>query len=132
METITEFTDLALIPRLKHMDFIEVPNAVRSRIIENLDHFKHLETLILRAPAGGQWLFKSINKDIIRGLSNLRNLRKFSLKHDCTNEMIDVLAYKSGEHLAILDIESSKQVTNTCLGSLLLCQRLEEVKLYFP
>ncbi len=72
METMGEFTDLALNPGLQRMDFIDVPNTVRSRIIEKLDSFKNLQTLILRAPAGGQWLFKSINKDIIRGLSSLR------------------------------------------------------------
>ena len=44
--------------------------------------------------------------------------------------MIDTLAYKCSEALEVLDIESSKQVTDACLGSLLLCQRLEEVNLF--
>lgn len=130
METFVNFTDIALNPQHRCLDFLEIPNSVRARIIENLGALTKLESLILRAPAGGQWLFKSVSKDIQTGLRYLSNLQKFSLKHDCSDDILHVLSDSSGHTLKSLDIESSKQVTDASIGSILICQNIIELNIF--
>ena len=70
MEYVLAFAEIAFNHELRHLDFGDIPNSIRSIVIEKLSHFKKLTTLILRshANAKGQWLFKGVAKDLLTGL----------------------------------------------------------------
>lgn len=97
-----------------------------------MNEFRRLESLTLRsfARASGQWLFKSVVKDLMSGLYGLSTLRKFSLKHDCTNEIIKCICKCNRWNLQCIDIECSKHVNDKSISYILMCSNINEINIF--
>ena len=132
MDHIVLFTDLAIQPDMLKLDFGEIPPCIRSSLVANLGSFKKLSTLILRPydNKSGNWLFKSVLQDLIKGFRGLQCLKEFSLKHDCNNRILEALASSCWYTLKILDMEYSKQINNESVDYILSCQNLIELNVF--
>ena len=132
MDAMSRFIDMAMVPHLRGLNVAEVPKPLRSRVIERglpiFGENLHVLTLGTGTGSGSQWLFKSVASSIARGMDALRQLEKFSLKHDCTPEILAALARRCRQTLKSLDIESSRaicDVDGTCLTSIAALEALE-------
>ena len=82
MDAINPFAEMAIFPFLRNVNFEFIPKSQRSKMMEvGLKSFG--ENLTELTFSGGA-SFKSVIKSGINGMEHLRQLEKFSLKHDCT------------------------------------------------
>ena len=132
MDYATAFAEIVVNENLRHLDFADIPNSVRVVIIENLSKFSQLKSLTLRnyAQAAGQWLYKDTLQSMLKGICGLTSLCLFSLKNGCTNEILTSICLNCRWTLEIIDIESSKQVSDACIPYLLMCIKVTELNLF--
>jgi hypothetical protein len=64
------------------------------------------------------------------GIPRMKNLVKFSLKYDCTENVLQVLSETVGETLKYLDVEQSMQVMGSSTQYILKFSNLEELGIY--
>ena len=85
MDAINPFAEMAVFPFIRNVNFDLVPKSQRSKMMEfGLNSFgENLTELVF----SGGGLFKSVTKSIINGMENLRALKRFTLKHDCTPDV---------------------------------------------
>ena len=82
MDAINPFAEMAIFPFLRNVNFEFIPKSQRSKMMEvGLKSFG--ENLTELTFSGGA-SFKSVIKSVINGMEHLRQLEKFTLKHDCT------------------------------------------------
>ena len=130
MEAMSLFTDIVIFPCLRRLDFRFIPMSLRSRVIENLSKFTELRVLIISAGPGGQWMFKSVAHQIAKGMEGMKKLEQFSCKHDCTYELLEVLARNCSSTLRVLDVEDSKFVNDGCFSCITSFLNLEELNIF--
>ena len=93
--------------------------------------FKHLTALVLGSSVGGQWVYKSVLDQLIRGMCHLARLQHFSMKHTCTSAVLAVLAANGcASSLVYLDVESSPHVDDTSMDSLTRLEAVEILNLF--
>ena len=56
MEAVVVFTDIVAIPKLRCLDFQDVPRSIRHRMIEMIPRFAGLRTLIIGPGNSGSWV----------------------------------------------------------------------------
>jgi hypothetical protein len=56
MEAIAIFTDIVAIPKLRVLDFQDIPRSIRGRILEMIPRFSSLRILIIGPGNSGSWV----------------------------------------------------------------------------
>ena len=56
MEAIAAFTEIVTIPKLRVLDFQDVPRSIRHRLLEMIPRFRGLTTLIIGPGNSGSWV----------------------------------------------------------------------------
>ena len=132
LDYVIAFAEVALHENLRNLDFADIPTSMRSVIIEKMPILVNLQSLALRsyANAAGQWLFKGVINDIMHGMQRFRYLQTFSLKHDCTNDIIKLVCRNNTLYLTNIDIEGSKKVNDKCINNILMCLNIMELNLF--
>ena len=82
---------------------------IRIPLFNQLSEYKNLTKLILQCGSGG--LVTDVFTDKVKlGLRHMNNLVHFSLKYDCTDSILQVLAENCWKTLQLLDVEHSRMV----------------------
>ena len=69
-------------------------------------------------------------QSMMGGLKGLTSLCHFSLKNGCTNEILENICLHCRWTLEVIDIESSKQVTDSSIPYVLMCVKVTELNLF--
>jgi hypothetical protein len=102
---------------------------IRTKLYGNLPIFKNLTTLILGSGSGG-WVTEAYADKFLQGLSCMNYLVHFSLKYDCTENVLQVLSETCGKTLRVLDIEQSRQVRDEAVPYIKACAGLVRINIF--
>ena len=130
IDAMSAFSDIAIFPFLRRLNFSYVPNSLRSKIVNKIGDFKELRVLIIGSSNGGQWMFRNVAKNLAKGMEELKKLQSFSCKHDSCFELVDVISRNCSGTLRVLDVENSKGVDDNCLESICRLTGLEELNIF--
>ena len=109
MFAITEFATMLVLPNKKYLNLERMPKMIRIPLFNQLPEYKNLTKLILQCGSGG--LVTDVFTDKVKlGLRHMNNLVHFSLKYDCTDSILQVLAENCWKTLQLLDVEHSRMV----------------------
>ena len=129
MYAIVKFSNVLVQKQRTSLDLETVPMIIRSKLYSCLQHFESLRSLVLGSGSGG-WVTSAYNEYFLLGIPKLRNLVRFSLKYDCTENVLQVLSETAGATLRSLDIEYSAQVKDASAEYILRLTELEEVGMF--
>lgn len=127
MNVVVSLTEVVLNQHLKYLDFTAWPKIMRYVMYKNLDKLVGLEVLNLGACAGG-WRTDNFDKYLIEGISRMKYLRSLCLCFDCADCIVAVIG--DCRDLQILDVTSSRSVTDRSIPSLLKCRKLCHLQLH--
>ncbi|XP_065164566.1 uncharacterized protein [Atheta coriaria] len=119
-------TEVVLDPHLKQISFSCWPKIMRYVLYKNLFKLTGLEVLNLGSCTNGSSDYEPY---IIQGISQMSHLRLLCLCFDCTDNIIQVLS-ESCPNLQILDVTSSRSVTDRSIPHLLKCTQLYDLNLH--
>ncbi|XP_023336070.1 uncharacterized protein LOC111707239 isoform X2 [Eurytemora carolleeae] len=132
LEAVSKFTDVLKWPKLNKLDFGDVPRTMRSRILELIPQFLNLSTLIIGPGSSGGWIpiKGAAALHLSCSISELKQLQIFSLKKDCTMDILSAVVLNSGTTLRVLDVENSKRICSDSVPVILQCSHLVELNIY--
>ncbi|KAK3922389.1 F-box/LRR-repeat protein 7 [Frankliniella fusca] len=128
MNIVVKMTLVAIHPQLKSIDFSAWPKVMRNILYQNLFKMTGLEVLNLGSGSGG-WETSDIEKSILSGVVQMKNLVSLCLCFDCTDHILSVVG-QNCTLLQKLDVTSSRSVTDRSVPSLLNCSKLKQLLLY--
>lgn len=128
MNVVVKMTLLAIHSQLKSIDFSAWPKVMRNVLYQNLFKMTGLEILDLGSGSGG-WETSDIEKSILCGVVQMKNLVSLCLCFDCTDHILSVVG-QNCTLLQKLDVTSSRSVTDRSVPALLNCTRLKQLFLY--
>ena len=99
----------------RFLDLDKIPKILRTRMYDHLSRFEGLSTLILGSGSGG-WVPDAYSDKFSVALPSLRQLVHFSLKYDCTPNVLKVLSESCqvGRPTAHFSSPSFSQVLDDC------------------
>lgn len=128
MNVVVKMTLVAIHPQLKSIDFSAWPKVMRNVLYQNLSKMTGLEILNLGSGSGG-WETSDIEKSILCGVVQMKNLVSLCLCFDCTDHILSVVG-QNCSLLQKLDVTSSRSVTDRSVAALLTCFKLKQLLLY--
>ncbi|XP_049774982.1 uncharacterized protein LOC126162482 isoform X1 [Schistocerca cancellata] len=128
MNIVVKLTEVAVNYHLREMNISVWPKIMRHVLYQTLEKMTGLETLNLGSGSGG-WKTSDFEKTVIQGITAMKNLVSLCLCFDCTDHIISIVA-NNCSRLRILDVTSSRSVTDRSIPSLLNCQDLRQLLLY--
>ncbi|XP_075212460.1 uncharacterized protein LOC142319270 isoform X1 [Lycorma delicatula] len=128
MKVVVSLTEVVVHSHLKHLDISHWPKIMRHVLNQNLHRLEGLEELNLGSGSGG-WDTSEAEKSILSGVRSMSNLTYLCLCFDCTDHILSVVGANC-PLIQILDVTSSRSVTDRSVPSLLNCNYLRELKLY--
>lgn len=128
MNVVVKMTLVAIHPQLKSIDFSAWPKVMRNVLYQNLSKMTGLENLNLGSGSGG-WETSDIEKSILCGVVQMKNLTSLCLCFDCTDHILSVVG-QNCTLLQKLDVTSSRSVTDRSVPALLNCTKLKQLLLY--
>ena len=129
MFAITEFSNLMVLQSRRFLDLEKVPKILRSRMFHHLSQFVNVTKLILGSGSGG-WVTEAYSDQFISGLQHMKHLMHFSLCHDCTSTILQVLSETCRKSLKVMDIQRSRQVTNDSIKYIRACKQLIKINIF--
>ena len=102
---------------------------IRTKLYSSLPAFQNLSTLILGSGSGG-WVTEAYADKFLLGLPHMKRLAHFSLKYDCTSNILLVLSETCRKTLKVLDIERSKQVRDDAVAFILALSELVKINIF--
>lgn len=115
-------------PNLTTCNFEEMPKMLQQIFYNKLNLLTGLKNLNLGSLSGG-WKTADMEGTILNGLLNMRNLRQLSLNYDCTNNILLALI-DTCPQLQLIDLSSSKSISNDSINLLLRMKTLRSVQLH--
>ncbi|XP_018324571.1 uncharacterized F-box/LRR-repeat protein C02F5.7-like isoform X1 [Agrilus planipennis] len=128
MNVVVSLTETILTPNLKNIDFSVWPKMMRYVLYKHLAQLTGLEVLNLGSCTGG-WRTADNDRCVIEGITNMKNLRSLCLCFDCSDTIVQNIG-ENCPQLQVLDITSSRSVTDRSIVSLLKCNQLRELQLH--
>lgn len=128
MNVVVKMTLVAIHPQLRSIDFSSWPKVMRNVLYQNLSKMTGLEVLNLGSGSGG-WETSDIEKSILSGVVQMKNLVSLCLCFDCTDHILSVVG-QNCTLLQKLDVTSSRSVTDRSVPALLNCSKLKQLLLY--
>lgn len=127
VKVAVHLTKIAIHPKLKEIVVSNWPKMTRHVLHHNLSKLKGLETLDLGSASSGTDTLET-EKYVLSGVQWMSNLTTFRLHYDCTDNIISVLG-RSCQKLKILDVASSKSVTDYSIPFIFNLKHLSTVQL---
>lgn len=128
MNIVVNLTEVAIHPCLTSIDISQWPKIMRHVLYKTLPRMTGMEILNLGSGSGG-WKTSDIEKSIISGVLNMKNLTQLCLCFDCTDHILNKVG-DTCKNLQSLDVTSSRSVTDRSVSALTRCKRLKELHLY--
>jgi len=131
LETLGQFAEIAAWQCLRKVDLSLIPRTLRSRVLSFLPKLSLLSILSLWPGTQGGWVpIKGPSAiQLATSLSSLTNLVAFTLKKDCTLDILKVLVDACSHVLRLLDVEESRGVGEEAVGMITLCKKLQELNM---
>ena len=130
MFAITEFATMLVLPNKKYLNLERMPKMIRIPLFNQLSEYKNLTKLILQCGSGG--LVTDVFTDKVKlGLRHMNNLVHFSLKYDCTDSILQVLAENCWKTLQLLDVEHSRMVGDGSTDWIKKCYNLFTINVFY-
>lgn len=123
MNVTVNLAEVVLNRKLKCLDFLRWPAIIRHIFYQNLTKMTGLEVLNI-----GSCAF-NYDTRIVDGLHEMSNLRSICLCFDCNDQMVEAIA-KTCPRIQIVDVTSSRSVTDRSVRHLLKCTLLQELHLH--
>ena len=132
MFLILKFLDVILVPNLSSLDLRDKLQPVRNHLYKKLSDLPSLQSVNLADASHGYIsnTMESYQKQFLNGIKEMKKLVSFSLHFDCYDALIGCLSENCHGTLRMLDIESSKQVTDSCLDNILSIKNLIELNIF--
>ena len=132
MFLILKFLDVILVPNLSSLDLRDRLQPVRNHLYKKLRDLPSLQSVNLADASHGYIsnTMESYQKQFLTGIGEMRRLVSFSLHFDCYDELIYCLSENCHGTIRILDIESSKQVTDSCIEGIISFKKLSELNIF--
>ncbi|XP_050309419.1 uncharacterized protein LOC126745569 isoform X1 [Anthonomus grandis grandis] len=128
MNVVVSLTEVVLNSRLKTVDFSEWPKIMRYVLYKNLEKMSGLEVLNLGSCTGG-WRTSEHDKNILEGITIMKNLQSVCLCFDCSDLVIQTIS-ENCPNIQSIDVTSSRSVTDRSIPYLLNCKNLKELQLH--
>lgn len=129
MYAIIKLSNILVLPSRRELDLDKVPKMIRTKLFSCLSVFRNLRKLILGSGSGG-WVTEAFADKFLLGLPHMPLLVHFSLKYDCTVNVLQVLSETCARTLRVLDIERSRQVRDDSMQFILACQGLFDINIF--
>lgn len=129
MEALNMFTPIVILPRIRKLDFQDVPRSVRSRMLELVPTLTSLQTIIIGPGNSGGWkpLKGKAAENLSAGLSHLQQLQHFSMKKDCSIAILSALVGACRHTLEVLDVENSRPLDDKSVAVITQCSNITEL-----
>merc|ERR1719187_848579 len=100
------FIPIVILPKLRELDFKDIPRSIRSRVLDLLPQLTGLQVVIIGPGNSGGWipLKGKAALELSSHLSSLQHLQHFSLKKDCSPAILSALVQTCRSSLQVLDI----------------------------
>ncbi|XP_066159091.1 F-box/LRR-repeat protein 2-like isoform X1 [Euwallacea fornicatus] len=128
MNIVVSLTEVVLNSRLRSVDFSQWPKIMRYVLYKNLEKMSGLENLNLGS-CTGDCKTMELDKSILCGIRNMKNLRSICLCFDCSDVIIQTIS-ENCAHIQCIDVMSSRSVTDRSIPYLLNCKNLKELQLH--
>ena len=123
--------ELLHLKQLKSLDVEKMPKMIRSSVMRNLNEFRGLKKLVFGSSTGDMTIHiqkgASLYITICDGIGKMKNLVHFSLKYNCTLDILDALLNACKNTLKVLDIEHSVLIRDDCVPKLIQFLNLHEL-----
>ena len=132
MFLILKFLDVILVPNLSSLDLRNRLQPVRNHYYKKLSDLTSLQIINLADASHGYIsnTMESYQKQFLTGIKEMKRLVSFTLHFDCYDELISCLSENCNGTLKMLDIESSKQVTDSCIEDITSFNKLCELNIF--
>jgi len=132
MEAVAVFTEIVAIPKLKSLDFQDVPRSIRHKILDMIPRFIGLRTLIIGPGNSGSWvpIRGKAAIELSACISSLHSLEHFSLKKDCNMVILSSLVHACGDRLKVLDVENSRSLEDEAVPVINQCREISELNIF--
>ena len=122
--------EVLYLKQLKTLDVEKMPKLVRSSLLRNLSKFQGLKRLEFGSSTGDMTIHiqkgASMYATICDGIGKMNHLVQFSLKYNCTQEILLALL-NAKNTLKALDVEHSVLIKDDCLSTILKFDNLQEL-----
>jgi hypothetical protein len=129
MYAVVKFANVLVLPTRKHLDLSTTPKMIRTKLYACLQGFKGLTVIKLGAGSGG-WVTEAFADNFLIGIPHMPCLVHFSLKYDCTVNVLQVLSETCSRTLKVLDVERSRQIRNDAVPYILSCTELVDINVF--
>lgn len=129
MFLILKFLDVILVPNLDHLDLREKLQPVRNHVYDKLHELPALQMLNLGDASHG-YTPDIFQHQFLAGVEIMNKLVIFCLHFDCFDDLIASLGRNCSHSLKVLDIELSKQVTDSSIEDILKMSKLVELHIF--
>ena len=126
---IVEFCNLMVVTARRHLDLNKVPEMLRNKMFSYLPKFTNTTTLILGSGSGGL-VTEAYSDKFLNGLSQMKYLVHFSLKYDCSTDILRLLSETCGKCLRVMDIERSRLVCDKSVKYIVRCDGLVKLNVF--
>jgi len=109
MYGIMKFTEVVVLPKKKVLLLDQIPQILRNKLYSHLHEMKNLTNLNLGSGSGGS-VTEAFEDKFLAGVTVLKNLKLFTLKYDCTANILKALSNTCRKTLRLLDVERSQKV----------------------
>ena len=89
MYGIMKFTEVVVLPKKKVLLLDQIPQILRNKLYSHLHEMKNLTNLNLGSGSGGS-VTEAFEDKFLAGVTVLKNLKLFTLKYDCTANILKV------------------------------------------
>ena len=93
MYGIMKFTEVVVIPRNKCLLLDQVPQILRNKLYSHLPQMPNLTILNLGSGSGGS-VTEAFEDRFLAGVASLNKLQLFTLRYDCTANIIKVCSFR--------------------------------------
>merc|ERR1712079_210480 len=129
MFLILKFLDVILVPNLNNLDLREKLQPVRNHVYDKLHELPALQMLNLGDASHG-YTPDIFQHQFLAGVESMKKLVIFCLHFDCFDDLIASLSRNCSHSLKVLDIELSKQVTDSSIEDILKMSKLVELHIF--
>ena len=125
-----KIAEVLYLKQLKTLDVEKMPKLVRSSLLRNLQKFEGLTSLEFGSSTGDMTIHiqkgASMYSTICEGIGKMNHLVHFSLKYNCTQDILTSLL-NARNTLKHLDVEHSVLIKDDCLPTLLQFRLLQDL-----
>eukprot|EP00092_Neocalanus_flemingeri_P000342 GFUD01000364.1.p1 GENE.GFUD01000364.1~~GFUD01000364.1.p1 ORF type:complete len:610 (-),score=204.58 GFUD01000364.1:119-1900(-) len=126
---IMKFTEVVVLPKKRILLLDQIPQILRNKLYSHLPEMENLTVLNLGSGSGGS-VTEAFEDRFIAGVTVLKKLNLFTLRYDCTDNILKVLSATCGGTLRTLDLERSRKVTDDSIQHIVLFTNLVSLGIF--